>query len=176
MAYRRVCQLFCQQLGLQGIKALNHRFSKLLKQEAKYKVISSVTPTLVLRAWLPEVTLARQHLQRARRGGTLVWLVNGQPVVCRHTCEAQKTGGLFQGSWEMVCLPRWGEIQSWLQYHSSPPPGPAPPPPHQISLLYVCLLFISLLALKYFWFLKEKAYFGKNFIKVSVPCRARPVL
>ena len=91
MAYHRVCLLFCQQVGLQEIKASNHHFSKLLKQEAKYKVISSVTPTLVLRtlqAWLPEVTLARQHLQRARRGWTLVWLVNGQPVVCRHTCGA----------------------------------------------------------------------------------------
>ena len=72
MTYYRVCQLFCQQIGLQGIKASNHHFSKLLEQEARCKVISSVAPTLVLRAlqaWVPEVNLARQHLQRARQVG-----------------------------------------------------------------------------------------------------------
>lgn len=62
MTYYRVCQLFCQQVGLQKIKASNHRFAKLLEQEARYTVISSVAPTLVLRALqagLPEVSLAR---------------------------------------------------------------------------------------------------------------------
>ena len=72
MTYYRVCQLFCQQVGLQGIKASNHHFSKLLGQEARCKLMSSVAPTLVLRAlqaWLPEVNLARQRLQRARQVG-----------------------------------------------------------------------------------------------------------
>lgn len=127
-----------------------------------------MTPTLVLRAWLPEVTLARQHLQRARRGGTSVWLANGQPVVCRHTCGAQKTGGMFQGSWEMVCLPRWGEIQSWLQYHSSPPPGP--PSPHTKSLSSLSAFYLLVCwpwNISDFW--KKRLILGKISSKCQCP-------